>query len=71
MLVIENGEGHPGKAKAFRVRYHHMKQLLQENLLKVQYLPTEDMERVGVDLLTKPTVGQKYHKGAAGLLNLY
>ncbi len=56
MHLAKVGEGMAGKAKHFRVRYHFLKELADEGLLKLQYCNTKDMI---ADVLTKPMVGKE------------
>jgi hypothetical protein len=50
------GEGLGGKAKHFRVRFHFLKELIEEGLLDIIYCSTDMMI---ADLFTKPMVGKE------------
>jgi hypothetical protein len=57
ILLAKGGEGLSGKSKHFRVRYHFLKELIDEGKLKLTYVPTDDMV---ADVLTKPMGGENF-----------
>lgn len=58
ITIAKNGEGLAGKAKHFRVRFHYLRELIEENQLVIEYCNTNDMI---ADYLTKPMVGLKFY----------
>jgi len=51
MTIAASGEGVTNKSKHFRVRYHFLKELQDDNILKIEWCPTNKML---ADALTKP-----------------
>ncbi len=56
MHLANVGEGVGGKAKHFRVRYHFIKELIQEGVIDLKHCKTDDMI---ADIMTKPMVGKE------------
>jgi len=54
ITVASNGEGMGGKAKHFRVRYHFLRELMEDGILKLEYCPSDAMIP---DFLTKGMTG--------------
>jgi hypothetical protein len=54
VAIAKNGEGMGGKAKHFRVRYHFLRELIEEGTLRLEYCPTDEMVP---DYLTKGMTG--------------
>jgi len=68
IFMAENGESSAtGNSKHIDVRYFFMKQHIDSGLLKLVYLPTDDML---ADVLTKPLQGLKFYGFRSALLNL-
>ncbi len=51
ITIAKNGEGYNGKARAMRVRYGLIKELVDSNEIRLNYLPTKEMM---ADCLSKP-----------------
>ena len=56
-----------GRAKHIQVRYFYVKQLVDQKIIQIEYLPTEDMI---ADLLTKPISGKLFYKLRDLILNI-
>ncbi len=54
--LAKMGEGIGGKAKHFRVRYHFLKELIQDKVMTILHCRTENMI---ADLFTKPMIGKE------------
>jgi hypothetical protein len=54
------------RTKHIQVRYYYVKQLIEQKLITIEYLPTEDMI---ADILTKPVCGKLFIKLRNLLLN--
>ena len=57
IIVAGQGTGTFKRTKHIRVRYYWIKQLMDEGLLELQYMPTKE---IAADLLSKPLVGQQF-----------
>jgi hypothetical protein len=57
ILLAKGGEGLSGKSKHFRVRYHFLKELIDEGKLILTYVSTDAMV---ADVLTKPMSGENF-----------
>ena len=57
LIIASGGEGYAGKAKHFRVRYHFLKEMMDDGTLAMLYCPTDLMV---ADFLTKPLPGVRY-----------
>ena len=53
-----NGKG-PGRAKHINVKYHFVKELVDSNTLKLEYLPSEEN---AADIMTKALLRVKHTK---------
>ena len=56
--IIENGEGMGGKARYFRIRHAHLKELVDQNIMKVEYCSSENMLP---DYMTKCMTGKQLY----------
>lgn len=57
IAIAENGEGVNGKAKHFRVRYHFLKEMIEEASIEIKHCRSENMI---ADFLTKPMSGHLF-----------
>lgn len=64
--IIHNGEGYSGKNRHMRVRFGFISELLKQNRIAIEHLPTDIMI---ADLLTKPIGGHKFRRLRDLLLN--
>ena len=64
--ILMNGEGYSGKNRHMRVRFGFVSDLLKDETIQVEHLPTEEMI---ADLLTKPIGGNLFRRLRAMLLN--
>ena len=58
IMIAKHGEGMGGKAKHFRVRYHFIKELIDEGVLKIEYCSSGNMIP---DFLTKGMTGEQLY----------
>ena len=56
--IIENGEGMGGKARYFRIRHAYMKELVEQDIMKIEYCSSENMLS---DYMTKCMTGKQLH----------
>jgi hypothetical protein len=57
MQMLQQGTGSFKRAKHIKVRFFWMKELLDNGLLKLIYMPTDELV---ADILTKPLAGWKF-----------
>jgi hypothetical protein len=55
------------RTKHIQVRFFYVKQLIEQNHIKIEYLPTEEMV---ADILTKPITGKLFLKLRNAILNI-
>jgi hypothetical protein len=64
--MIRNGEGCPGKSRHLRVRWHFIRELLEDNFIKCEHIDTNLMV---ADVLTKPMGGAKFREFRRLMMN--
>jgi len=64
--MMEDGKGSSDRTKHISVRYFWMKEKVNNNEIKFEYIPTENMVS---DILTKPLSGKQFIKLRNKLLN--
>jgi hypothetical protein len=62
--IVQNGND-KGRTKHMDVRYHLLRDLVQDQIIKVEYMPTESMT---ADILTKPLDSKLFLKHQVSLL---
>jgi hypothetical protein len=67
MTLAETGRSKTGNSKHIDVRYFYIKEKLEEKIVRLIHLPSEDMI---ADMLTKPLQGELFYKLREKLLNL-
>ena len=58
IMLATGGEGLSGKSKHYHVRYHFLKELIDDGKLKLTYVSNDNMVRA--DVLTKPLSGERF-----------
>lgn len=66
MMIVEKGPGRSAKARTMRVRISWLKELVDDGIIKVQYVPSEF---VVADGLTKPLSRDRYLQWRNRVLN--
>jgi hypothetical protein len=66
LTILADGEGFTKKSKHFRIRFQFLSEMFKYEEIKLRYLPTELMIP---DFLTKPMVGDKFHKFVEAIMN--
>ena len=64
--MIRNGEGCPGKSRHMRVRWHFIRELLDDKFIKCEHIETNLMV---ADVLTKPMGGAKFREFRRIMMN--
>jgi hypothetical protein len=57
MQMVKQGTGSFKRAKHIKVRYFWLKELIDEGMLELIYMPTDELV---ADILTKPLTGWKF-----------
>jgi hypothetical protein len=65
--MIYNGEPTSQRSKHINIKYYYLKQLVDDGIVIIQYLSTEEMI---ADILTKPLQGEAFRIARDRLLNL-
>ena len=66
LKLIDNGQTFKGRSNHINMKYYFIKQMIEDNQLKVEYKPTAEMK---ADILTKPLNGSNFIKMKNWLLN--
>jgi hypothetical protein len=67
ICLASKGESNNMKTKHIKVRYYYVKQLLENKVVTIEHLGTEDMI---ADIFTKPLVGRLFFRLRALLMNI-
>ena len=67
IVIAGNGEGISLKSKHFRVRFHFLKELIEDGILIINYLSTEEMLS---DFLTKSTTINQFNSQSSKIMNI-